>query len=347
VEKFIAFLLAPTSIIWAAAQIRAFGQVVAASSALDVDIAIAAAAGVIVLYTVYGGMYAEVLTDLMQGLALIAGLGYLAYAVMQANGGFEASLAAIPRDRLGWLEGGLWESLEAWAIPITGSLFAQELVARILASRTPAVARGACLSGGSVYLAVGLLPVFIGLLGARMAPGLENPEQILPRLAQQHLSTLGYVLFAGALLSAILSTVDRALLAAAALTAHNVIAPMLRHKLSEKNKLRLTRAAVIVFGLIAWRLAGVAGGVHALVEQSSAFGGAGVFIVVLFALFSRFGGAQSAFNALLASLLVWFAGEYLLDLSAPYLLSLIASLIAYLGTAAWEYRANRCYNAPP
>lgn len=342
VEKFIALLLAPTSVIWAGAQIRAFGQVIAVSSDMEVDVAIGLAAGMIVLYTIYGGMYAEVVTDLMQGIALIVGLGALAYLVVAANGGLIATVAALPGEKLDPFAGNsVWKVMETWAIPVTGSLFAQELVARVLASHTPKVARSACLMGGGVYLAVGLLPVFMGLAGASLVPGLSDPEQILPRLAQAHLPAWGYALFAGALLSAILSTVDRALLAAAALTAHNVLGPLLKERLSEKGKVRLARGAVAVFGVIAWTLARTSAGVHELVEDASAFGGAGVFVVALFALFGNFGGAGSAMSCLLASAAAWFAGEYLFDATAPYVVSLFVALAVYPATACLEGRARR------
>lgn len=68
------------------------------------------------------------------------------------------------------------------------------------------------LVGGTLYLAVGLIPVFLGLVGPALLPGLEEPEQLVPTLAQQYLPTLLYVIFAGAMISAILSTVDWVLL---------------------------------------------------------------------------------------------------------------------------------------
>jgi Na+/proline symporter len=63
VERVAALILAPSSLIWAAAQIRAFGQIIAASSTLPVETAIIIAATVIILYTVLGGMLADAITD--------------------------------------------------------------------------------------------------------------------------------------------------------------------------------------------------------------------------------------------------------------------------------------------
>lgn len=340
IERLVVLMIAPTSVMWAGAQIRAFGQVISASSNFEVDIAITIAAAVVIVYTVYGGLFADVITDLIQGIALIIGLAVLFYAVNDANGGFGASLDKIDPSRLrlfGGSEKPLLEVIETWAIPITGSLFAQELCARILASRSHRVARASCLAGGGLYLLVGLIPVFIGLVGVHLLPGLENPEQILPRLAQEHLSAFAYVLFAGALISAILSTVDSALLAASALISHNLVIP-LAGDVPESGKVRIARACVLIFGIVAYVLALHADGVHELVEEASAFGGAPVFVVALLGLFTRIGHAKSAAAALAAGTIAWLAGSYVLDLATPYLVSLAASLTAYLAVAAWESR---------
>src|SRR5262245_15666879 len=56
VERLAVLLMAPTSLLWAAAQIRAFGQVVATSSGLGLDSAIFFAACVVIVYTAAGGL---------------------------------------------------------------------------------------------------------------------------------------------------------------------------------------------------------------------------------------------------------------------------------------------------
>lgn len=339
VERLAVLMLAPTSVMWAGAQIRGFGQVIAASSALEVEIAISAAAAVVILYTLYGGMMADVMTDFVQGIALIVGLAVLFVIVMQ-SGGLDV-LRQVEPEKLKLFGGATqpwWVTLEAWAIPIFGSVFSQELVSRVLCSHSSRVARNACLVGGGMYLAVGLMPAAIGLAGVSLLPGLEHPEQLLPRLAQQHLGTLAYILFAGALISAVLSTVDSALLAASALVSHNLLVP-LKPGLSEAAKVRLSRSMVALFGLTAYVLALTAEGVHDLVEEASAFGSAGVFVAAVFALSGRWGGAASAYAALVAGMGAWIAGAHILELDAPYLTSLFAALGAYV-LGAFLYPRN-------
>ncbi|WP_206054813.1 sodium:solute symporter family protein [Nitrosococcus wardiae] len=338
VEKFFVLLVVPSSTLWAAAQIRAFGQVVSTISDLDVTVAITAAAAFVIIYTVAGGLLATAVTDLVQGLALMLGLGLLFFAVLNAAGGVEPALALVEPERLqlfGALEKSFLEVVEAWAIPICGATLAAEVIARILAAHSAETARLASVLGGTLYLAIGCIPVFIGLIGPGLLPGLEDAEQIIPQLAQQYLPTLFYVLFAGALISAILSTVDSALLAAASLISHNVVVP-LRGSMSERAKIRSARLCVVLLGILAYVLAIRANGVYELIETAVAFGTAGVFVVGVLGLFTRIGGTPSALAALIAGSVLWFVGEYFAGWTTPYLLSLAGAALAYLGVAALE-----------
>ena len=338
-ERFAVLLVAPTSVMWAAAQIRAFGQVLALTAGVDADLAITVAAVIVLLYTVSGGLLADAITDLVQGLALIVGLVVLLVAVVTHLGGVGPALAAIDPAKLslGTSDLGALKIADSWAIPVCGSLVAQELVARVLACRSATVARRATIAGGLVYLMVGLIPVFIGLVGASLVTGAIEPEQIVGEVARLHLGTLGYIAFVGALISAILSTVDSALLAAASLTAHNLVVP-LRPGMSERGKLLTSRLCVLVFGVVAYVLALGADRVHDLVEGASAFGTGGLFVVFVLAMTTDLGGPRSAVAALATGLVVWLAGRHVVTLPAPFLISMAAAALAFVLVAALERR---------
>jgi len=337
VARLAAALMIPTSLLWAAAQVRAFGQVLSAGSTLQLEAAIAVAALLVIAYTVLGGLLADAITDLVQGVALIVGLAVVVFGVVEASGGWGDVLAGIDRERLalapptgrGWLA-----FVEAWSIPILGSVVAQELIARVSAARSPRVAQGAAIGGGLLYLFVGTIPLLLGLAGPALVPGLADPEAIVPELARRHLSTLGFALFAGALVSAILSTVDSTLLACSSLLVHNIVLP-LRPGLAEARKVRLARGGVAAFGLLAWALARSADGVDELVEEASSLGSAGLFVILLLGLFTRRGAAPSAYAALVAGLCTYVlgssAGAFLgREVEYPFVLSLGAAAAGYL-----------------
>jgi Na+/proline symporter len=335
VERLAVLLMVPTSVLWAAAQIRAFGQVVSAVSDVEIARAITMATAFVIIYTVAGGLRADVVTDFVQGIAVIAGLVLLLFAIGNDHGGVGALVGLIDRERLALFSTANATPLqivEAWVVPVCGSLLAVEMLSRILGCRSAETARNATLTGAAIYVVAGSIPVVLGLAGPKLAPGLEEPEQLVSVLAQQNLSTFVYVMFAGALISAILSTVDSCLLAAGSLVSHNIIVP-LNPKLSERAKVRCARAGVIVFGLLAFAIALSSSGINSLVATASAFGSAGIFVVGMFGLFSPVGGPRSAYAALVTGMLVWLAGTYVLDWSTPYMIALAASLGAYLATA--------------
>ena len=338
VEKLAVVLMVPTSLLWAAAQIRAFGQVLAAASGFEVTFMITAAALIIIAYTAFGGLLADAWTDLVQGIALMIGLLVLFIVVLRDTG--LDVLRQLPAERLQLFGGADTPPLavvEAWAVPLCGSVLAAELVQRVIATRTPEIARRSSLVAAAMYLAFGMIPVTLGLMGPALVPGLEHSEQILPRIAQQYLPGVLYVVFAGALVSAILSTVDSALLVASGLLSHNLIVP-LRPEMTEAQKVRVARRGVALFGALAYVMALHAEGVYALVEEASAFGSAGIFVALVIGLFTRWGGAGSAAASLLAGVVAWVLGAYVLALPYPYLVSLAASLLAYAGAALVEGR---------
>lgn len=337
IERLAALVMIPSSLLWAAAQVRAFGQVLASVSDLSFFAATGLAAFVVIAYTAVGGMWADAWTDLVQGLVMIVGLVVLLVAFSMI-GGFEtlpetaaAAAARAPvRDR---------PLIEVLAVPIFGTIAAQELTSRVLAMRDASLARSATVAAGFVYLAVGLIPVLIGLgAAATLGPDVE-PEQVLSRFAQTQLPTALYVVFLGALVSAILSTLSGALLVAGSLAAHNLVAPLAGGRLSERVKLRLNRAAVVVFGVIAYLISLGSDSMYALVEQASGLASAGVLVLMIVAIFMpAVGGVASAAAALIASVVVYALASSL-DWSMPYLASIAAAVLAYAALAPLGPRA--------
>ena len=156
VERLAVLLMVPTSVLWAAAQIRAFGQVVSAvvrSRSVDRDHG--RGRRFVVIYTVAGGLLADVVTDFVQSIAIVIGLAVLLVVVGNAHGGIGELVASIDAERLALFstaDATPLEIIEAWAVPVCGSLLAVEMLSRILGCKTAATARNATLLGAALYL---------------------------------------------------------------------------------------------------------------------------------------------------------------------------------------------------
>lgn len=348
VERLAAVILIPGSILWAAAQVRSFGYVLATvTDGIPLDLAIGAAAAFTLLYTVFGGLLADAITDVIQGAMLAVGLIVVLAGVLlqlQATGGLAAAIASAgPVSVLP--AGGVspWAMAEEWAIPVCGSVVATELVSRVIATRSPNVARRSALGAGAMYIGIGVIPLAIGLLGQQVVPTLAEPEQVIPAVAETLLPVVFFAIFAGGLVSAILSTVDSTLLVSSGLMSHNLLVPMLGIT-DERVKVRLARAGVLAFGVIAYVQAVRAEGVFELVEDASAFGSAGTLVTVCFGLFTTVGGAAAAALTLVAGMVAYLAGTWG-GFAYPFLLSLGLSLATYLLVAYVERVARRFRHA--
>jgi Na+/proline symporter len=337
VERLVVVVLLPGSVIWAAAQVRAFGQVMDENSGMGLKSAILLAAVLVAAYSVVGGLLADAVTDVIQGIAVLAGLLILGAIVAGHVGGVSAGLAQIEPQRLKLLaaQGSLVGTLEKIAIPICGTIVAVELISRFLGARSAEVAVKGTAIGGGIYLIVGMVPVFLGLVGPGLLPNVQDSEQIVAKLAKVYLPGLLYIAFAGAIISAILSTVHSALHAPASQISHNIVIRLVPG-LTDRGKLWCVRLTVMALSIVAYLLSVTSERIHDLVETASAFGSAGVFVTALFALFSRFGGPASAYTSVAAGMLVWAGGKYALNLTAPYLLGLSAALVGYVGVGLLE-----------
>lgn len=325
-ERICALLMIPSSFFWTAAQIRAFGTVLSTTTDIALTTGVVAATVVVIMYTSFGGMLADVVTDCIQGCIVIAGLLLLFLPVVSDPESFSfvaRSIASHSHNGSSVLA-----TAEQWLIPICGSIFAQELISRVLSSRSGNVARASSLVASGMYFLVGLMPLTIGLVGSTMMPGLDNGEQILPMMAQKYLSSGMYIIFSGAMISAILSTVDSTLLAISGLMSHNILLP-LRPDIAEPIKVRVERIVVIAAGLFASVLALYADGVYQLVKDASAFGSAGIFIVIALGMYTRHGDERSATITLLGGALTWIVAYYILEYEYSYIASLIISVIIF------------------
>ncbi len=335
VERLAAVLLIPSSVLWAGAQIRAFGQVLATASLLTPETGITVAALFVVAYTMYGGLLADAVTDVLQGIILTIGLVVTLWAVVSRVGGpAEAVHLLATTDRVNLTPaaaGPVWLAVEAWAIPVIGSLTATEIVSRVIAARTATVAQRSSLAAGAMYMLVGSIPVVIALLAGALVTDLSNPEQLLPTIARDSLPPVLFAVFAGGLIAAILSTVDSTLLVASGLLSHNLIVPLAKVQ-DEAIKVRIARAGVVGFGVVAWFLALNSDGVFALVEQASALGSTGVVVTVCFGLFTQAGSPRTAALTLLTGV-TSYLGATVLAHPTPFILSLACALAAW--TLGW------------
>jgi Na+/proline symporter len=354
------------STIWAAAQLLALSALLESALHIPAGLTLIGATLVVIVYTSLAGIEGDIWTDCIQAVVLIVGLVLMLFAVASAMGGFGPMIASIEPAQLTLLgEGESWlGQIDSWAIPILGSLITQEAIARFLSTKSPTHARNATLMAGGMYLMLGFVPVLIALAGVHYLPVGEDSDSFLPTLAAQTLSPALYVLFAGALMSAVMSTTNSNVLSVSSLMSLNVLS-RLHANASDALRVRIARLTTVGAGLVACAIAASGQSIYELIALTSVWGQAGILVAVLVGLWSNYGGPRAALWAILACVAVnlWTLaidpvlrliggaeaiplGEAIAQLvagEAPtiegyFLLSIVVSIAAYAAGAEVERR---------
>jgi Na+/proline symporter len=341
-----ACIMVPTYFGWIATQFVALAGMLELFFGLDLELGILLVALVGMGYTLLGGMWSVTLTDAVQITVVLLGLVYLGTSALAGLGGGEVSAGwsrlwletpaemrrLIPTDTLRAFVG--WISI--FLVGTLGNIPGQDLTQRIFASRTATVARRACLLAGTFYIGFGLIPVMLGLVARIALPG-SVERAVLPALAHLFLSPVGTVVLTLTVVSAVLSTIDSAILSPASVLAQNIFERLNRGRIPS---LTLNRLAVVLVTAASLGMAYMGESAYSLLEDAYELPLVGLFVPLTLGIYGRARGEAPAVAAMVTGGALWlvhyFAGweQFLgpaLGLALPPALGgTTLSLLAYL-----------------
>ena len=345
---------------WLAAQIVVVGLVfsVVTEGAVSMNQGIVIGAIVVLIYTLWGGMYSVAWTNFVQMVVILLGLFYIAYVIAEKAGGVATVVAHA--DAAGKFE--FWPKLEArdllafigaWVTLMFGSIPQQDVFQRVNSSRSERVAVTGSVLGGVLYFLFAFVPIFLAysasLIDPKMVGALmqKDHQQILPALVLNHTPLFAQIVFFGALLSAVMSTASGTLLAPSVTFTENILKKLIRREMTDRQFLLTMRITVAVFAI------GVT--VFALNSESTIYemvvGAYKVTLVAAFVplvagLYWKRASRQGALAAILAGLATWVALEIAAPegLFPPQLAGLLASLAGMIAGSLlpqWYGAKNR------
>ncbi len=246
---------------WTSAQMTALGLVIYALSggAITLNQAIFLGAGVVLVYTIFGGMWSVAFTDLFQTVVILVGLSLVAYLVGDMAGGPVKVIAQAAADgKFNWMPAdskGWWAMAGAFFAFAFGSIPQQDVFQRMTSAKDEKTAVRGTIIGGLLYFCFAFVPIFIAYAAVVADPNLLNLfksedareiQRVLPDLVLNKMPLWAQVMFFGALLSAILSTASGALLAPTSLFTENVLRPF-APKMNDKQFLLTLRIILVTF----------------------------------------------------------------------------------------------------
>ena len=248
---------------WVSAQIVALGLVfnILSDGALSMQAGMILGISIVLVYTVFGGMYSVAWTDFMQMTLIVVGLLYIAWLVGDQAGGIGTVVAhASAAGKFDFFpQPELRDVLWFFGAAITmmfGSIPQQDVFQRVTSARTVTIAVWATVLGGVFYFIFAFVPMFLAYSASLIDPKLvqdhlqKDAQYILPHLILNHTPVFAQIMFFGALLSAIMSTASATLLAPSVTFTENVLKRFLRKNLSDRQLLWTMRMVVTGFALI-------------------------------------------------------------------------------------------------
>ncbi len=256
---------------WIAAQLLSLGVIISVVSGLETVSATLLGALVILTISLTGGLWALSRSDMLAFVILTFVLLMVVPYAFDAVGGPQAFIEKAGNAKgvppfslfytnevttggrpagfngyLGLL--GIFYMTAAWISVALGDLGGSVLTARALAAKNESAAARGFVYGGFTYLALGLVPVFVGMCVFILKADFPEVDRddVFPWFVQSYLPEWMVVMFFLAVSSAIISTAGDTILTAGALIGYTTLRAV-KPSTNDRQHLLATRIAMVVF----------------------------------------------------------------------------------------------------
>lgn len=308
---------------WVSAQITALGLVfnVLSQDAISPAWGMIIGASVVLVYTLFGGMWSVAVTTFVQMIVIVLGLLYIAWLVADMAGGATTVIShAAANNKFEFLPKLSVADIVAFTAALItmgfGSIPQQDVFQRMNASKTENTAAWGSVLGGSAYFLFAFVPLFLvyaaTLIDPKMAGSLidSDPQRILPSLIFNHLPLLAQVIFFGALLSVIMSTASGTLLAPSVTISENVLKGLFK-RMNDHQFLWLNRIVVVCFTVLVTLYAiFTTESIHGMVENAYKVTLVAAFVPLAAGLYWKRATTQGAACAIIGGLASWIVLEF-------------------------------------
>ena len=345
VEVLVTLCIVVSYLGWVAAQIKALGLVfnVVSEGAITQIGGMLIGAGSVLIYTLFGGMWAVAITDFIQMIIIVVGMLYIGSEMTVQTGGIgvvvERAYAAGKFNF--WPEMNLASILgfvAALCTMMLGSIPQQDVFQRITSSKNVNIAVQAALLGGVLYFIFAFVPLYLAYSATIINPGLVNqyldtdPQMILPKLIMNHAPLIAQVMFFGALLSAIKSCASATLLAPSVTFAENIVRGFFK-RLSDQDLLKIMRITVLCFTVVVTFFAiNSQLSIFKMVESAYKVTLVAAFVPLAFGVYWSRANSLGGLLSVVFGLTMWISCEILAPnaIMPPQLAGLCASIIGML-----------------
>jgi solute:Na+ symporter, SSS family len=325
-----AIIIAAYALMIAVTSTIAIGTVFNVVLPLSSSVAILVAGGLVVAYSVAGGMWSITLTDIIQFCIMTVGIFFLLLPLsISAAGGLSGMQEALPASYFDITAIG-WQTIFTYFLLFFfGLMIGQDIWQRVFTARSPAIARWGSVAAGVYCLLYALAGALVGTAARVMLPDVQA-DNAFARIATEALPVGITGLVLAAALAAVMSTASAGLLASSTILANDVYAGFIAR--GDHNKVLVSRVTTLLVGIVVLVISLIVSDVvGALTVAYDLLSGA-LFVPIVGALFWRRATAAGALASMAAGSLVVVIFMVLDGLFAntPIIWGMLASLVVFV-----------------
>lgn len=237
-------------------QIAASGSVVAGLTGIPTNVALVIAGAVVILYTTFGGMIADQISDLVQFAIILVGLAVATPIVIHGCGGWDAISAALPPVQLDFTKIG-WVTIIGYIFNYFCTFLAgPEMVSRFETAKDEKTARQASWVSVILMAAMSIFPTLLGLAALATMPDLaDGGKNAMMAVTTAHAPAFIVGMISAAIICATMSSADSNLLCMSTMIMNDLYLEYGGKKLSDKKIITYTRACNVIAAVIAMLIA--------------------------------------------------------------------------------------------
>ncbi len=325
---------------WVGAQISALGLVfnVVSGGEIGKVAGMWIGSGTILVYTLFGGMWAVAVTDLLQMVIIVIGMLWIGGEVSGMAGGVGAVVGhAMNEGKFAFFPPPEAREIIAFVTAAVtmmfGSIPQQDVFQRVQSAKSERIAVWGSVFGGSLYFLFAFVPMFLAYSATMIDPEMvgrlinSDSQMILPELVLGRAPLFAQVMFFGALLSAIKSCASATLLAPSVTFTENILKPAMPH-LTDRKLLLWMRLVTLTFTVIVTFYAmNSKASIFKMVENAYQVTLVAAFVPLVCGLYWRQATNQGALVSIFCGLAGWLA-VHLAGGESPLIPAPLAGLIA-------------------
>ena len=229
-------------------QIAASGSVVSVLTGIDTRICLIIAGVVVILYTTFGGMIADQISDLVQFVIILLGLAIATPFVIKGCGGWSAIASKLPSEQLSFTKIG-WVAIIGYIFNYFCTfLSGPEMISRFESAKDEKTAQRASLLSAVLMAAMAVFPTLLGLAALSVKESIGNPASgsAMMAVTQAYAPTIITGIVSAAIISATMSSADSNLLCMSTMIINDLYLPYSGKKLDGMKEVRATRLCNII-----------------------------------------------------------------------------------------------------